>query len=111
MSTRLCFDSHQAGTARQAHRIAEDLVTDYYRIAPREWRAMPYEVKTLRALVSSEIVDTALAHTLWYRFRRQAGTLVLAEGDLYRICLQDHRILDAAIAINAKLDALLTYVL
>src|SRR5215467_6979171 len=115
MSTRLCFDSHQAGTARQARRTAEELVTDYYRIAPREWQAMPYEVRTLRALDSSEIVDTALAHTLCYTFRRQAGTqsgtMVLAEGDLYRICLQDHRILDTALAINAKLDALLTYVL
>jgi hypothetical protein len=111
MNTRPCFDVYQAGAARKSRRVAEELVTDYYRIAPREWHAMPYEVKTLQALDSSEIVDTALAHTLCYRFRRQAGTLVLAEGDLYRICLQDHRILDTALSTNARLDALLTYVL
>jgi len=91
--------------------VAERLVTDYYRLAPREWCAMPYEVKTLRTMDSSEIVDTALAHTLCYSFKREAGPFVLAEGDLYRICLQDHRILDAASATNTKLGALLTYVL
>jgi hypothetical protein len=111
MHSRTCFDSYQTGVAKRSRRLAEKLVTDYYRIAPREWSAMPYEVKTLKTLESSEIVDTALAHTLCYSFKREAGHFVLAEGDLYRICLQDHRILDTASATNAKLAPLLTYVL
>jgi hypothetical protein len=72
---------------------------------------MPYEVKTLRTLDSSEVTDTALAQTVCYGFRREAGPLVLEEGDLYRICLQDHRILDAARKIEMRLGSLLTYVL
>jgi hypothetical protein len=72
---------------------------------------MPYEVKTLRALDSSEVTDTALAQTVCYGFRREAGPLVLEEGDLYRICLQDHRILDAARETEMRLGSLLTYVL
>jgi hypothetical protein len=72
---------------------------------------MRYEVKTLRSLDSSEVIHQALAHTLCYGFRRQAGEMLLEEGDLYRICLQDHRILDAAGPTNAHLNALLTYVL
>ncbi len=96
---------------RRARERAASLVSDYYRVAPREWQQMPYEVKTLRALDSSEISDHALAQTLCYEYRREAGPFVLAEGDLYRICLQDNRILDVACAARVKLEALLTYVL
>lgn len=111
MTDRACFSSHQTGIATRAAKLAANLVTDYYRIAPREWMRMPYEVKTLRSLEASEVVDHALAHTLCYRYRREAGSMVLDEGELYRICLQDHRILTAADATNTRLSALLTYVL
>ncbi|HXG65772.1 MAG TPA: hypothetical protein VNO70_11745, partial [Blastocatellia bacterium] len=46
-----------------------------------------------------------------YGFKREAGPLVLEEGDLYRVCLQDHRILDVAETNQLDLGALLTYVL
>ena len=72
---------------------------------------MRYEVKTLRTLDSSEVTDTALAHTVCYGFRREAGPVVLEEGDFYRICLQDHRILDAARKAEMRLGSMLTYVL
>jgi hypothetical protein len=72
---------------------------------------MRYEVKTLRSLDTAEITDRALAHTLCYEFRRQAADVVLEEGDFYRICLQDHRILDAASHSGGHLNALLTYIL
>jgi uncharacterized protein YjiS (DUF1127 family) len=90
---------------------AANLVTDYYKVAPREWRRMRYEVKTLRALDSREITDAALAQTLCYGFKREAGPLVLEQGDIYRICLQDHRILHAAEGMRTRLEALLTFVL
>lgn len=106
-----CFDSAQMNNVRVARKRAADLITRYYRVAPREWHKMPYEVKTLRALDSSEIADNALAQTLCYSVRREAGSLVLEEGDLYRICLQDHRILDAAKETRTQLKAFLTYVL
>jgi hypothetical protein len=57
------------------------------------------------------VTDTALAHTVCYGFRREAGPLVLEEGDFYRICLQDNRILDAARETEMRLGPLLTYVL
>ena len=106
-----CFDSAQMNSVRAARERAADLITRYYRVAPREWHKMPYEVRTLRALDSSEIADNALAQTLCYSVRREAGPLVLEEGDLYRICLQDHRILDAARETRTQLKAVLTYVL
>jgi hypothetical protein len=72
---------------------------------------MPYEVKTLSGLRSSEVADHALAQTLCYSFCKQAGLTVIERGDLYRICLQDHRILEAARQRNTRLQPLLTYVL
>ncbi|HVG18698.1 MAG TPA: hypothetical protein VNI02_06565 [Blastocatellia bacterium] len=111
MKDSYCFNSVQLKIVRKARERAANYVSDYYRVAPREWRRMPYEVKTLRALDSSEVTDAALAQTVCYGFRREAGPLVLEEGDLYRICLQDHRILDAARKTEMRLGSLLTYVL
>jgi hypothetical protein len=106
-----CFNSAQLNIVTKARKRAANLVSDYYRVAPREWKQMRYEVKTLCALDSSEVTDGALAQTLCYGFRREAGPVVLEEGDFYRICLQDHRILDAARKTEMRLGSLLTYVL
>lgn len=111
MNEMSCFNPSQLRIVRQARERAATLVSDYYCVAPREWRQMPYEVKTLRALDRSEVTDAALAQTVCYNFKREAGSLVLEEGDLYRICLQDHRILAAARRTQLKLGSLLTYVL
>jgi len=72
---------------------------------------MPYEVRTLRALRSSEVTSRGLAQTLCYEFIKHSGQHILSQGDLYRICLQDDRILRAADAGNVRLASLLTYVL
>jgi hypothetical protein len=106
----LYFNPSELRLVRRVQRRAANLVSDYYRIAPREWQRMLYEVKTLRALDLSEVADAALAQTVCYEFRREAGPLVL-EGDVYRICLQDDRILDLARSTETRLESLLTYVL
>jgi hypothetical protein len=106
-----CFDRIQLDIVGDARQRAANLVSDYYKVAPREWRRMPYEVRTLRTLDSSEITDRALAQTVCYYFKREAGSLVLEEGQLFRICLQDHRILETLSDTPLKLRSLLTYVL
>src|ERR1051325_9055107 len=72
MSAISCFNPAQLRTVRQARGRAAALVSDYYCVAPREWRRMPYEVKTLRALDRSEVTDAALAQTVCYNFKRAA---------------------------------------
>jgi len=106
-----CFNPVQLRIVRDAGAHAADLVSAYYRVAPREWLRMPYEVRTLRSLDSSEVTDTALAQTVCYAFKRQAGSVVLKEGDLFRICLQDPRILSTVRESQLGLKSLLTYVL
>lgn len=110
MGYSLYFNPYELKMVRKAERRAADMVSDYYCVAPREWQRMPYEVKTLRALASSEVAERALAQTLCYSFRREAGPLVL-QGDIYRICLQDNRILDVARRTETKLEPLLIYIL
>lgn len=105
------FNPGQLRIVSAANQRAANLVSNYYRVAPREWLQMPYEVRTLRSLDSSEVTDAALAQTVCYAFKRQAGSLVLKEGDLFRICLQDHRILGAVRNLQLGLGSLLTYVL
>jgi hypothetical protein len=107
----LCFDYLQMQIVCSARKRAQSLVSDYYRVSPREWQRMPYEVKTLRALRSSEVTNQGLAQTVCYEFTKQAGQHILSHGDLYRICLQDDRILHVADAVDLKLAPLLTYVL
>jgi hypothetical protein len=105
------FNSAQLQIVNRTCERAVKLVSDHYRVAPREWLKMPYEVRTLRSLDSSEVTDKALAQTLCYAFTRHAGSIVVNEGDLFRICLQDHRILGTANDLKLELGSLLTYVL
>lgn len=111
MQQHYCFDSAQLKIVKATGVEAARLVGGHYRIAPREWLVMPWEVKTLRSLEPDEVTDKALAQTLCYGFKRAVGPSVLREGDLYRICLQDHRILRAAETTGAELRSLLRYVL
>lgn len=90
---------------------AAALVTRHYCIAPREWLEMPYEVKTLRSLEGAEIPSGALAQTLCYSIRREIGSSLIEQSDLYCICLQDGRILERAGAGRVPLDSLLLYVM
>jgi len=108
---QVCFNPVQLDIVSGARERAAGFVSDYYRVAPREWRHMPYEVRTLHFLESSEVTDSALAQTVCYSFKRQAGPVMVEEGDLFRICLQDHRILEAVRNFQMELDSLLTYVL
>lgn len=106
------FNPAQLRLVREASRRAAELVTDYYRIAPREWESnMRYEIRTLRSLAQSEVTDAALAQVICYDFKRQFGQTLLDQGEIYRICLQDHRILEAARNYGLQLGPLLLYVI
>jgi hypothetical protein len=105
------FNPVQLRIVSRSRDRAAKLVSEYYQVAPREWLKMPYEVRTLRSLDSSEVTDEALAQTVCYAYKRQAGSIVVKEGELFRICLQDHRILGAMRDLHLGLGSLLMYVL
>lgn len=110
---RRTFDVEHFSIIEQARRRAERLVWGFYVLSGREGERIRYEVKTLRDLRPEEIRDDALAHLVCYECVRRVGTHILQQYELYRICLQDHRLLEVARALPQPLDlrALLLYVL
>jgi hypothetical protein len=106
------FSSEDLQLVRGAGAEAQRLVTGYYAIAPREWALMRYEVRTQVELEPTELNDSVLAHMVCYEYTRRVGCEILERGDLYRICLQDNRIL-STLTQTAELDLsrLLIYVL
>jgi len=89
------FGKTELKAVRRARAEAEALVGEFYVLAPREWERMTYEVRTLDELAPEEISDQAFAQVLCYDFMRRIGSTIVDRRDLYRICLQDHRILQA----------------
>ena len=51
------FNDAQLRIVNRTCERAAKLVSDHYRVTPGEWLKMPYEVRTLRALDSSEVTD------------------------------------------------------
>ncbi len=109
------FGNNELKVVEHAREAAAELIGDFYALAPREWERLHYEVRTLRRLAPEEICDQAFAQVLCYDRVKRVGADVVERHDLYRICLQDHRILRVAEcgANQDKLDleAMLLYVL
>ena len=113
------FGKAELKAVQRARADAEALVGGFYVLAPREWECMRYEVRTLGELAPEEVNDRAFAQVLCYDFTRRVGQTVIDRRDLYRICLQDHRILrvaesglsGVACADKLPLEPLLLYLL
>jgi hypothetical protein len=110
---RRTFDAEHFPLIERARRHAERLVWTFYVLSGRESERIRYEVKTLRDLHPGEVRDDALAHLVCYECVRRVGAHVVQQYELYRICLQDHRLLEVARALPRPFDlrALLLYVL
>jgi hypothetical protein len=109
------FGSEELKVVERARGAAVDLVGDFYALAPREWDRLHYEVRTLRQLAPDEICDLAFAQVLCYQCVKRIDGAVVTQHELYRICLQDHRILRVAehgeTVGKLDLEAMLIYLL
>lgn len=106
---RVAFSEIERRQVRAAERRAADLVSRFYVLAPRELARMQYEVRTLEELDDVEVRDGVFAHVLCYGVRREVGARVVAEHDLYRICLQDHAFLDSGLEVAGVALYVLTH--
>ena len=70
----ICTWSLDRRQVRSAARRAADLVSRFYVLAPREWSAMPYEIRTVAQLRSEEVRDDVLAQVLCYGVERRVGS-------------------------------------
>lgn len=106
------FNDEELYAVHSAAVEAQRLVSRYYALAPREWARMRYEVKTQKELKRAEMLDSVLAHLICYEYTKSVGPDVLESGDIYRICLQDSRILETLAHISElDLERFLIYIL
>ena len=91
------FTSDQLNTVTNAVAIAEELVSNHYKMSASEWLRPKYDVKTLVDLAPEEIVHGPFAQIVRYEAQRKDASLGSSTYDYYKICLQDH-------AIHSALD-------
>lgn len=89
------FSADQIGVINQAVTMAEELVSNYYKMSDSQWLRPKYDVKTRVDLSATEIVDGPFAQIIRYEGQRKGSTLGSEAYDFYKICLQDPAILKA----------------
>ena len=73
--------------------MAEELVSNHFKMSPNEWLRPRYDVKTLADLSDAEIVTGPFAQIIRYQGQRKGSALGSDSYDFYKICLQDQTIL------------------
>ncbi|CAB1064427.1 hypothetical protein D1BOALGB6SA_9221 [Olavius sp. associated proteobacterium Delta 1] len=97
------FGPEQIKIVNNAVAMAEELVSNYYKMSASQWLGPRYDVKTLAELDPEEIIHGPFAQIIRYKGRRKNTSLGSATYDFYKICLQDHTIqatLDMAAGIE-----------
>lgn len=92
---RASFAPEQLSVVTHAVGIAEELVSNHYKMSASQWLRPKYDVRTLAELEPPEIVDGPFAQIIRYQGQPKAASLSSSTYDFYKICLQDHAILTA----------------
>ncbi len=74
--------------------MAEELVSNYYKLSTSQWSGRRFDVKTAAELSRSELIDGPFAQVIRYEGRSSRTPLNSDSFDFYKVCLQDHTILD-----------------
>lgn len=87
---RISFVEEEIAALRHSIDIAEDVISDFYRISTSEWKRYRYDIQSLRDLAEEEITDEAFAQI--HRYSRSPHLKMRGSepGDYFKICLQDH---------------------
>ncbi len=89
-----CFADTDKHVLCEAVVIAEEMTSDFYKLSRSQWLKSRYDILTLPELRAEEISPHALAQVARYSCCRPGRVLKSDHYDLYRICLQDHNIID-----------------
>lgn len=112
MQKLLQFNARQIKIVNQAVALAEETVSNFYKMSASQWLKRRYDVKTLAYLASEEIVHGPFAQIIRYEGRPHNSVLGSSNYDFYKICIQDHSILDAVERIaKLHLFPFLTYII
>lgn len=102
---RIPFSGHEILVLAEAIRIAEELISDHFKISTSQWKRYCYDIQSLKDLRAEEITDHAFAQIRRYTFPPQDKTLASRHGDYFKICLQDH-VIRKALSRDPQLDLL-----
>ena len=75
--------------------VAEELVSNHFKMSASQWLRPRFDVKTLSDLAKEEVVSGPFAQIIRYVGQKDSSSLGSSAYDFYKICLQDHAILDA----------------
>ena len=108
----IAFNNKQLAVVHHSIDIAEDIVSEHYKMSSAQWLRNRYDVKTLAQLDESEIVFGPYAQIVKYHGKKNASQLGSGGFDFYKICLQDHAIIQAVKENKKlKLDPFMVYIM
>ncbi len=94
MLNRPTFNKDELAFINHDVALAEELVSNYYKMSASQWLHPKYDVKTLIDLSDNEIIDGPFAQIIRYEGKLRGGVLGSSAYDFYKICIQDHAILE-----------------
>jgi len=105
------FTADQLSVITESAAMAEELVSNHYKMSASQWLRRRYDFKTLTDLSPEEIVSGPFAQIIRYEGHKNDHSLGSANYDFYKICLQDHEILRAlALSPDIRLSPFSLYV-
>jgi hypothetical protein len=105
MEPRQRFSPSELAAITHAAGLAEELVSNHYKMSTSQWLRPQYDVQTLAGLTPQEVIDGPFAQIIRYKGQPNQASLSSATYDFYKICLQDHAVL-AAVEQHPDLDLL-----
>jgi len=91
------FTAQQLEIVNEAAQMAEELVSNHYKMSTHQWLQRRYDIRTLADLSEAEIVSGPFAQIVRYEGIHRDQSLGSAVYDLYKICLMDHAILQTLV--------------
>lgn len=87
---RAPFGETEIIVLRHSIEIAEEHISDFYKISTSEWKRYRYDIQSLKDLREEEVTDSAFAQI--YRYLRCPHERLRGSepGDFFKICIQDH---------------------
>lgn len=99
----MTFSDEQLAVITESAAMAEELVSNHYKMSASQWLRRRYDFKTRVDLAPEEIVSGPFAQIIRYEGKKDDRALGSSSYDFYKVCLQDHEIL-AALEKSSDMD-------
>ncbi len=89
----ITFSDEQLAVITESAAMAEELVSNHYKMSASQWLRRRYDFKTRAELAPEEIISGPFAQIIRYEGKKNDRALGSSSYDFYKVCLQDHEIL------------------